>query len=55
MELYSELGDLVGQAITYINLGWSYECQEDFARALHYNLLALAGPEPHRRRLLPQG
>jgi DNA-binding SARP family transcriptional activator/tetratricopeptide (TPR) repeat protein len=41
VDLYRALGDPVGQATTHINLGWMYECQEDFATALHHNELAL--------------
>ncbi len=41
VELFGDLGDLVGQAITHVNLGWTYERQEDFGRALGHNEQAL--------------
>lgn len=40
-ELFSALGEPVGQAITQINLGWLYERQQDFGQALQHNKLAL--------------
>jgi DNA-binding SARP family transcriptional activator/tetratricopeptide (TPR) repeat protein len=41
VELFGDLGDLVGQAITHVNLGWMYERREDFGRALRHNEQAL--------------
>jgi DNA-binding SARP family transcriptional activator/tetratricopeptide (TPR) repeat protein len=41
VRLYTELADPVGQAITHINIGWMFECQEEFGQALRHNERAL--------------
>jgi DNA-binding SARP family transcriptional activator/tetratricopeptide (TPR) repeat protein len=41
LELFGTLGDPVGEAITHVNIGWMYECQEDFGQALPHNKQAL--------------